>query len=128
MDLKPGQVGWFDISVPDAEALKDFYSRVVGWKTDPVEMEGYNDHCVIPPGTDAPVGGICHARGSNAELPPQWLIYITVADLDESLRQVKELGGSVIGEIRDYGASRYAPIRDPAGAACVLFQNVEEPA
>ena len=30
--------------------------------------------------------GICHARGSNAELPAGWLIYITVADVDDERR------------------------------------------
>ena len=37
---------------------------------------------MIPPGAAQPVSGICHARGSNADLPPVWLIYITVADLE----------------------------------------------
>lgn len=123
MDFKPGQIGWFDISVPDAESLKDFYCRVVGWKAEPVEMDGYNDHCVTPEESDEPVGGICHARGGNADLPPQWLIYITVADLEESLRRVTELGGSAITPIREYGSGRYAVIRDPTGAACALFQS-----
>jgi len=41
------------------------------------------------------VAGICHARGENAGLPPVWLVYITVADLDESLRRCVEGGGAV---------------------------------
>ena len=31
------------------------------------------------------VAGICHARGSNAGLPPQWLVYIQVASVAASL-------------------------------------------
>jgi predicted enzyme related to lactoylglutathione lyase len=39
---------------------------------------------------------ICHARGHNADLPSQWLIYITVADLDASMALCKELGGKLL--------------------------------
>ena len=27
------------------------------------------------------VAGVCHARGANANIPPVWLVYFTVADL-----------------------------------------------
>lgn len=125
-DLTPGQIGWIDISVEDAESLKTFYSRVAGWTSQAVDMEGYNDHCMIPPGAEAPVAGICHARGANAVLPPQWLIYITVADLDQSLHDCAELGGSAITPIREGGGGRFVVIRDPAGAVCALYQKVQE--
>lgn len=125
---RPGQVGWFDLTVNEAESVRRFYENVVGWTSEPIEMEGYNDHCMKPPAAEAPVAGICHARGSNASLPPQWLIYITVANLDASLKQCTLLGGSVIASARDAGAGRYAVIRDPAGAACALYQSIETPA
>lgn len=120
--MKPGTVGWLDITVGDAEALRTFYQSVVGWTSEPVDMEGYQDHCMKPPGADAPVAGICHARGNNAGLPPQWLPYFIVADLDESLRACLERGGAALGPVREYGAGRFVVIRDPAGAACALFQ------
>ncbi|MEO6003508.1 MAG: VOC family protein [Opitutus sp.] len=123
MDPKTGQIGWIDLTVPEAESLKAFYSRVVGWTSQPVDMGGYHDHCMVPPGAEVPVAGICHARGDNAALPAQWLIYITVDNLDESLRTCRELGGSAITPIREYGNGRFVIIRDPAGAVCALYQN-----
>jgi len=117
-----GSIGWLDITVPDAEVLRTFYSSVVGWSSMAVDMEGYNDHCMIPPGTDAPVAGICHARGTNVGLPAQWLPYITVADLRASLEASKSLGGQLVGEVRDTPMGLFAVIRDPAGAHCALFQ------
>jgi predicted enzyme related to lactoylglutathione lyase len=117
-----GTIGWLDITVPDAEALRTFYSRVVGWNSMAVEMEGYNDHCMMPAGSEAPVAGICHARGSNAGLPPQWLPYITVADIRSSLETSKSLGGKLVGEVRETPMGLFAVIQDPAGAHCALFQ------
>ncbi len=31
-----GTVGWMDLTVPDAPALRDFYSAVVGWTSSEV--------------------------------------------------------------------------------------------
>ena len=113
MELKTGQIGWIDLTVPDAEALKTFYRRVVGWTSQPVDMEGYNDHCMVPAEAEAPVAGICHARGNNAALPAQWQIYITVDDPDESLRTCRALGCSTLTSTRELGSGRFAVIRDP---------------
>ncbi len=119
---RPGTIGWMDLTVPEADKLRDFYSAVAGWTTEPVDMNGYSDYCMVPPGGGAPAAGVCHARGSNASLPPVWLIYITVENLDASLEQCKSLGGELISPVRNMGTSRYAVIRDPAGAVCALFQ------
>lgn len=117
-----GQVGWFDLTVPDAERLRAFYEKVVGWTAEPIEMDGYSDYCMKPAGAEAPVSGICHARGTNSALPPQWILYITVANLDESLRSCAAAGGQVIGPARDAGSGKFAVIRDPAGAVCALYE------
>ena len=119
----PGQITWMDLTVPDAVAVRDFYQNVTGWTPSPVEMGGYQDFCMLPPGEEQPVAGICHARGANAALPPVWLVYITVADLDESLRQTEQRGGKIIRPATGMGAhGRYGVIADPAGAVCALFQ------
>ncbi len=118
---KIGSIGWMDITVPDAEGLKDFYAHVVGWKPEALSMGDYSDYVMK---TDDSSVGICHARGSNAQLPPVWLPYFVVADLDAALEQCEKHGGQRIGDIRSYGeTARYCPIRDPQGAHCVLFQS-----
>lgn len=118
----PGQIGWFDLTAPDAGSLRAFYQKVVGWEAEPIDMDGYNDYCMKPPGAEAPVAGICHARGDNAAQPTQWLLYITVADLDASLRQCTENGGAIVVPVREAGGGTFAVIRDPAGAVCTLYQ------
>lgn len=119
---QPGQIGWIDLTVPDAVRVRDFYARVAGWTPSPVPMEGYDDFCMLPPGAEIPAAGICHARGANASLPAQWLIYITVPDVDRSARDCTELGGEIVVPVREMGGGRFAVIRDPAGAVCALFQ------
>ena len=118
-----GSIGWFDLTVENADEVRDFYRQVVGWTETPLDMGGYSDYCVNQPGDGKTVAGICHARGGNEGLPAQWLIYITVADLDASLKQVEEKGGKILRGARGYGGQgRYAVIQDPAGAVAALYQ------
>jgi predicted enzyme related to lactoylglutathione lyase len=119
---KPGSIGWFDIAVPDAEALRDFYSAVTGWTAEPLDMGGYSDYVMKNPAGDG-VAGICHARGANAAFPAMWLAYIIVTDLDASVARCLELGGKVLaGPKGEAGQPRYAVIQDPAGACAALYQ------
>ena len=120
-----GSISWTDLTVPDATALSQFYSAVVGWKSAPLDMGGYADFCMQTPSTDATVAGICHARGDNVDLPAQWLIYINVADLDASLRRCKKNFGRVLTRIKISGQGRFAVIQDPAGAVAALFEPAQ---
>ena len=121
--MKHGTIGWIDLTVDDAIAVRDFYREVVGWQSESVDMGGYSDFNMMSPETGESVAGICHARGSNATLPPYWLIYVVVPDVDESISRCKDLGGEVVLEPRSMGGDRYGVIRDPAGAVCALYQE-----
>ena len=119
----PGSIPWTDLTIPNADEVRGFYEAVVGWKSAPVEMEGYSDFCMSSPGDKKVVAGICHARGANADLPPQWIIYITVADIEKSLKECQARGGKVLRPAREmHGYGKVAIIKDPAGAAAALFQ------
>ncbi len=120
--VQPGTIVWTDLTVADARGVRDFYRDVVGWEPAGVDMGGYEDYNMVVPG-GAPVAGVCHARGANADLPPQWLVYILVEDLDEALAACEAGGGAVAAGPRDMGADRMAVIRDPAGAVCALYQR-----
>jgi uncharacterized protein len=126
---QPGSISWADISVPDASGLRDFYAKVTGWSVTPLSMGEYDDYVMTLPGTDSPVAGICHKRGSNAVLPPVWLVYITVADLDASLAACVDSGGRIWLPPQRMGeTARYAVIADPAGAVVALYDTGIRPA
>lgn len=120
-----GSVAWADLTVPNAVEVRDFYAAVTGWQPQPVDMGGYEDFCMNRPGDGTTVAGVCHARGDNAGLPPQWLIYVTVASIEASAHRTVELGGVVVVGMREMGGGRMCVIRDPAGAVLALFQSGE---
>jgi predicted enzyme related to lactoylglutathione lyase len=124
--MKKNQVGtisWTDLTVPDAVAVSSFYAAVVGWKSMGLDMGGYQDFCMMPPGAKKPASGICHARGENKNLPAQWLVYITVADLRASLKTCVAQGGKIVAPLREMGMGKMAVIKDPAGAVAALFEH-----
>jgi predicted enzyme related to lactoylglutathione lyase len=119
-----GTIGWTDLTVEDAESLRDFYASVTGWRPSPVSMGGYEDFNMCGPDSGEPKAGICHARGGNSALPPTWLIYITVEDVDASAAACTERGGEIVLAPKDMGEmGRYCVIRDPAGAVAGLFAH-----
>ena len=117
-----GVIAWRDLTVDDAPGIRDFYERVVGWTASPVDMGDYADFNMLDEAGNA-VAGVCHARGLNAALPPVWLVYILVADVDASAEACEDGGGEVVVEPRAMGTDRFCVIRDPAGAVCALYQK-----
>lgn len=127
--LEIGSIGWIDLTVPDAPAVRDFYQAVTGWGVKEVGMEdngvAYSDFAMQTEGGIS-VAGVCHARGANTSIPAQWLIYIVIANLAASLEKVTAMGGKVLHGPRSMGPSKFAIIQDPAGACCALFQVDED--
>ncbi len=118
-----GQIIWTDLTVADAPRLRDFYGSVTGWSYAPVEVEGYQDFNMVALDGTA-VAGICHARGVNANLPAQWLIYVMVAKLDHAVAATIAGGGQIVtGPVALSPTARYAVIQDPAGAYLALLEQ-----
>jgi hypothetical protein len=116
-----GRIVWWDLTVPDAEAVRDFYGEVVGWSWKPHSMGGYDDYDIQLPGSEETVTGICHRRGANADIPSAWLPYVRIADVDAAARRAAAKGGRILAGPRAMGAGRFAVIQDPAGAKLALF-------
>lgn len=122
-DLKFGAVGWLDLTVPNAGDVRDFYAGVVGWTVQDVKMGDYSDYTMRSSATGEAVAGVCHAKGTNVGLPRQWLVYVSVPDLDASLAACVARGGKVFRARASMGSyGDFAVIEDPAGAVMALIQ------
>ncbi|MCC6426597.1 MAG: VOC family protein [Phycisphaerales bacterium] len=123
---RPGSITWQDLTVPDAERIREFYARVAGWLSteQPISnrADGYSDYNMHDADGNI-VAGICHARGSNAGIPPHWLIYITVDSADAAAQRAIEAGGQIVDGPRSMGGGRFVVIRDPAGAVAAFYST-----
>lgn len=118
-----GRIEWLDLTVPDATRLRNFYRDVVGWTTSDVDMGAYADYCMNVPEGNETIAGVCHARGMNANMPPQWLVYVRVADVQESAETCLQKGGKVLEGPKRLGNSDFVVIQDPAGAVMALLSD-----
>ena len=117
-----GKIGWIDMTVDNADGIREFYKTVVGWGSESVSMGDYSDYSMTMPASGEAVSGICHARGGNADIPSGWLIYIVVEDVEKSAAACTDNGGEVVVPIKGLAGGRFCVIRDPAGSTAALYQ------
>ena len=93
-----------------------FYAAVFGWTADTTPMGG-TAYTTWRLG-DHPVGGMIQMDEQwPAEMPPHWMTYFAVTDVDATCGQATELGATVHVPPRDIeGVGRFALIGDPHGA------------
>lgn len=113
--LKHGAFGWHELMTTDAEAAKAFYSKLFGWEMVEHPMEDMTYWGLKVNGDE--VGGMMNMPPEMADMPPMWGMYITVNDVEQTARQVEDLGGNILrppSDIPDVG--RFCVFADPQGA------------
>lgn len=119
---------WHELMTSDPAAAPAFYAAVVGWKTQSWDQD--SSYTLWMNG-EAPLGGLMalpeEVKAMN--VPPNWLSYVGVADVDAAAGQAESLGGKVLKAPQDIpGAGRFAVIADPQGAVfCLYASGVESP-
>jgi predicted enzyme related to lactoylglutathione lyase len=116
----PGTFCWDELHTKDQAAAGKFYGAVFGWTgkvgaDDP--MKYWHWVCA---GKD--IGGMMDLMSPN--LPPHWLAYVAVTDVDVSCRKARESGANVVMEPMEVPkVGKFAVIRDPTGATIALFRS-----
>ncbi len=131
-----GDMAWMDLSVPNAEQIKNFYQKVLGWQSETVNMvcgdEEYADFAMSAAQAESSAEkssmssfttGVCHAKGANEDMPAVWLPYFLVADIELAVNTVQIEGGELVTKIKSMGDDKYVVVKDPSGAQCALYQK-----
>jgi len=111
-----GDFSWVELLATDVEAAKAFYHGVFGWElVDSPMTQG--TYTVIKAGGRSVGGMMPMPSNVPTGTPPHWMAYVTVRDVDEVAKKVRELGGRVLvppTDIPDVG--RFCTFQDPQGA------------
>ncbi|MXZ49581.1 MAG: VOC family protein [Rhodobacteraceae bacterium] len=93
---QPGQICWNELNASDLEAAKKFYSEVMGWTSQ--DMPDHQYTLFLHNGV--PVAGYMDIAfiEDGDQIPPNWFVYLTVANMDEALAKVNSNGGAVMKE------------------------------
>ena len=123
-----GKFVWYELMTTDTEAAKAFYTDVVGWSTAPFEHAAGMDYTMWMKG-GAPIGGLMELPEEvrKGGVPPHWMGYVAVPDVDATADRARELGGTVHhGPMDIPEVGRFAVIADPQGAVLAAFKGTQE--
>jgi len=117
-----GTLCWADLSTPDAKLACDFYTGLFGWQiaADPKDHSGYlhiknGEHFI---------GGVPPAAHRQPGVPPHWMAYFQVDDVDATAAKAKELGANLyLPPTTMEGVGRMSVIADPQGAVFAIFKS-----
>ncbi|MGW1800977.1 VOC family protein [Streptomyces sp. NPDC001984] len=109
----PGALGWVELATRHTDRARDFYTTVFGWT---VRASDWYTQWGID---GADFGGmLAMVDKYPPEVPPHWLTYFAVEDVDATTGVAARADGSAVMEptsIQD--DLRIAVLRDPQGAA-----------
>ena len=120
--MSNGSIVWHDLTIDNADEVRDFYKSVIGWEHVDHDMGEYNDYVLHAADDETAAGGVWHKRGTNAGMPSQWLMYVQVDSVAKSCEAVQRQGGTVVEGPRNMGDKPFAVIQDPAGATLAIIE------
>lgn len=123
MGYDHGRFVWHEIITKDAEQAKAFYTELLGWKVEEIDM-GEFVYPMLKAG-EAPVCGV--APPPMEGVPTHWVSYLSVEDVDAAAKKVVANGGEALMDAMDIPTvGRMQPVKDPSGGAFFLFKSASE--
>jgi uncharacterized protein len=125
MTISHGHFAWHELGTTDVDAAATFYPQVTPWTTQP--MEGMDDYTLWMNGEE-PVGGLMSSRGGAGAqgASAQWIPYVHIYDVDETVRTVKSSGGTVLVPPREVpSVGCWAVLADPQCAAIGVYEPAD---
>lgn len=119
---KSGEFCWNELVTSDSQSAFKFYTQLFGWKIiREMDMGAMGTYRVFGIG-DKEMGGLMNIP-QGASMPPSWIYYTEISDLDAALARAKKRGATVMNGPMDVpGGGRVAQLKDPQGAAFALHQ------
>lgn len=116
-DSSPGSFCWSELLATDTERAEAFYTHLVGWKAVHEELAPGRTYTSFLQG-ERPVGGMLKMDGDEWRgVPPHWMNYVSVAEVDAVVAKAGDLGGTVLVPPTDIeNVGRFAMLQDPTGA------------
>jgi predicted enzyme related to lactoylglutathione lyase len=124
-DMKEGEFCWNELLTTDSTAAMKFYSEIFGWKQlQEMEMGPMGTYRVFGVG-DKQYGGIMN-KPAGSPMPPSWLYYTEVNDLEAATKRATQKGAKVMNGPMDVPGGKITQLMDPQGAAFALHQAAKK--
>jgi predicted enzyme related to lactoylglutathione lyase len=119
---------WYELITTEAEAAKEFYSKVMGWGVLDASLPD-RAYTLFAAGNDL-VSGLMDwpEEGQRTGGKPAWIGYIGVDDVDATAGRIRDLGGTVHVPPTDViNVSRFSIFADPQTARLGLLRWARSP-
>lgn len=114
-----GAFSWNELMTTDINGAKTFYNKMFDWKLKDMEMD---EPYTIATIKEEEVAGLMPMPPGEENMPAMWGGYITVDNVEASMKQAVELGGKVLLEPRDIPTVGHMCIlADPQGAMFTII-------
>jgi len=126
-----GNFSWAELNTTDYESAFEFYSKLFGWKvTSDMDMGPEMGTYRMYQRDDGPegqsMGGMCNAA-TKIGVPPHWLFYVNVDDIEGAAERVKKNGGKIhFGPMQIPGDDMIAICDDPQGGGFAIYAEGEK--
>jgi len=115
-----GHFVWDELYTKDQAAAGKFYGAIFGWTGKVAPEDPMKYWHWMNAGKD--IGGMMNLPAPN--VPPHWVGYIAVSDVDASFKKAKDLGAKMLMEPMDIPkVGKFGFLQDPTGAAFALFRS-----
>jgi predicted enzyme related to lactoylglutathione lyase len=120
----PGEFVWHDLVTDNPAAARSFYGSLFGWTFE--ERKGIDPGYTVIKQDGLSIGGIVwRPRVAGETYVAQWLTYVGVPDVDDSVEVFRQQGGQVIrAPLTPRNGLRVAVVADPQGAPLGLASGV----
>ncbi len=119
---KMGEFCWNELATANVKGAKDFYGKLLGWEFTEHDT-GDMTYTMIGTGEHKFAGIWQIPTEQKDQIPPHWMSYILVDDLEGVFAKAKSLGATVkvpVTQAGDMGS--FFIINDPTGAHIAFWQ------
>jgi predicted enzyme related to lactoylglutathione lyase len=120
----PGTFSWAELATTDQKNGVQFYRTLFGWevKEEPIGPDDIYSIFLIR-GKEVAAAYTMRAEERAHGTPPHWNLYVTVANVEDSVKRAESLGGKVLAPPFDVmDAGRMAILQDPTGAIFEVWE------
>jgi hypothetical protein len=118
-----GAFCWVELGTTDATAAKAFYGGLFGWTPEDMPMASGEYTMLKLAGLELGAMYTLTEEMRRQGVPPNWMLYVNVGSVDDTVAKVAAAGGQVVtGPFDVADAGRMAVLRDPQGALVSIWQ------
>jgi predicted enzyme related to lactoylglutathione lyase len=120
----PGTFSWVELATTDQKAGVAFYRALFGWDVNEQPIGPTEVYSMfLMRGKEVAAASTMRPEERQSGAPPHWNLYVTVANVDETVKRAEGLSANVLAspfDVMDVG--RMSVLQDPTGAVFQVWE------